>query len=316
MRDAKGYIMTSTSTGRSTSWLSKRRDAKRLERFKRFMAQLPQGDYPEERRLPFTPPTEGLVEGVQARELFVSSVDYRALLISERRQDHKMRAFVERCVAGEHTLFFDVGANYGEFVASAVGSLREVVAIEANPIIARCLKRTFRDEPSVRVAPYAVSDREGMLTMSINPQYSGGNKLLGEGERSNSYFLEGCTFLQEVACKRLRDVLSAEVGSHERVAIKMDVEGHEPVLLHEVLKWLKGAQELKGLLLMFEFNSNAHEQRPELISLLKDFSALGAELSHLPERKRDSEGLERFEKGSEAALLERHGEVLIELTLA
>jgi FkbM family methyltransferase len=228
-----------------------------------------------------------------------------------------MSALIEACVEGGYTLLFDVGANYGEFVASAIGSVPSVVAVEANPIVARCLKQSFEGEEGVRVLAHAVSDQEATLTMRINPQYSGGNRLVTGESAPTPYFLEGCVFALDVPCRRLSDVLREERGEHTRVAMKMDVEGHEPVLLAELLGWLEEqsarGEPLEALLVMFEFNSNSYEERKRLTELLRGFTALGAQLSHLAERKQESAGRVLIEAQGEEQALERPGEIFIEL---
>jgi FkbM family methyltransferase len=228
-----------------------------------------------------------------------------------------MSTLIEACVAGDYTLLFDVGANYGEFVASAIGSVPSVVAVEANPIVARCLKQSFEGEEGVSILAHAVSDQEATLTMRINPQYSGGNRLVTGESAPTPYFLEGCVFALDVPCRRLSDVMREERGEHKRVAMKMDVEGHEPVLLAELLAWLEeqqaGSAPLEALLVMFEFNSNSYEERQKLTSLLKRFTALGAQLSHLAERKQESAGRVLIEAQVEEQALERPGEIFIEL---
>ena len=195
-----------------SGWLRRFKDARRMKRFQELIDSLPHGDFQEDRKLLFTPP----VTTAPSRELCVSSIDYRVRLMSERKQDHKMSELILACADGEYSLLFDIGANYGEFVASAIGTVDEIVAIEANPIVARCLKLSFSEENEVRVLAHAVSDQNGELTMRINPQYSGGNRLISEDSAPSSYFIEACTFAMNVTARRLYEVLIEERGSHQR----------------------------------------------------------------------------------------------------
>ena len=153
--------------------------------------------------------------------------------------------------------------------------------------------------------------------MRINPQYSGGNRLISENSAPSLYFIESCTFAMNVSARRLHEVLIEERGAHQRIALKMDVEGHEPILLAELLTWLEVCRDEKlfpeALLVMFEYNRNAEDDRDRLIKVLKGFTSLGAKLYHLPEKRDESHGRIQIEAGCEAQSLDHHGEVFIEL---
>ena len=64
---------------------------------------------------------------------------------------------------------------------------------------------------------------------------------------------------------------------------------------------------------MFEYNRNSADNRDRLLKLLREFTALGATLYHLPEKADESHGRTQIEAGFEVQALDHHGEIFIEL---
>lgn len=257
------------------------RSQRRLRRFSSYVNGLSTGTHPEERIIPYCSPVDHV-----ERPLFVSSADYRCMLINQHTQDHKIIEFVRMISEGGYQQFVDIGANYGEFISGALSTVPHLLAIEANPIVARCLRRSFNDHKHVKIIDRAVSSVNEILEMRINPQYSGGNRLVEEGNESPAFFLDQSSFILDVPCLKLSEVLERELDQQKSVAIKMDVEGHESVLLAEMIEWFDPTRTSQ-LLIMFEFNANSDHSLDKLQAQVVTLLEQGFELSTICSRKKD-----------------------------
>ena len=132
----------------------------------------------------------------------------------------------------------------------------------------------------------AVSAVNDILELRINPQYSGGNRLIEEGNENPKFFLDQSSFVLDVPCLKLAEVLKKELKSQDRVAIKMDVEGHEAVLLDEIIEWYNPDLTTK-LLIMFEFNANSDHAIQRLQDQVSTLLDQGFELSTICSRRVD-----------------------------
>lgn len=252
---------------------------RRFQRFYTYVDSLPHGEQPEERVIPYQ-------SAVDEHEypLYVSSIDYRCMLIDMHTQDHKIKEFFTIFESGNYQQFVDIGANYGEFVIGGVQCAPHILAIEANPIVARCLKRSVQDYSHIEVVDQAVSSTNATLQMRINPQYSGGNRLVEEGNETPDFFIDQYAFILDVPCRKLSELLNHSLTDSTSVAIKMDVEGHEAVLLGEILEWFN-PQITAKLLIIFEFNNNSHHAFDHLLTQVERLLALGCHLSTICSRK-------------------------------
>jgi len=119
-------------------------------------------------------------------------------------------------------LALDVGGNHGVYAGALVPLVREVHAFEPFLQLAEALRRKL--PPGVTVHPFALSDREGTLTLTI-PRRSGalldGLATL-EGAESLARAGEHDTIAVPVETRRLDQLGLRDVGF-----IKIDVEGHE-----------------------------------------------------------------------------------------
>ena len=257
------------------------RTHRRLKHFSAYVNALPVGDHPEERVITYRSPVDQ-----REQALFVSAADYRCMLINRHTQDHKIKAFMRILSEGRYQQYVDIGANYGEFVAGALSVAPHLLAIEANPIVARCLKRSFNEHEQVNVIDRAVSSVNENLEMRINPQYSGGNRLIEEDNETPDFFLDGSSFILDVPCLKLAEVLENHLSTQESVAIKIDVEGHEAVLLDEIIEWFQPGRTSQ-LLIMFEFNANSDHAIQRLQAQVSTLIEMDFELSTICSRKVD-----------------------------
>lgn len=79
----------------------------------------------------------------------------------------RMRRFYEAFVPAG-SLVFDVGAHVGDRTRALRALGAEVVAVEPQPAVARCLKWLFARSARVHLVNAAVADRNGYVTLNIN----------------------------------------------------------------------------------------------------------------------------------------------------
>src|SRR5579883_2266305 len=66
------------------------------------------------------------------------------------------------------SLVFDIGAHVGDRTRAFLRLGCRVIAVEANPKLARLLKILYFRDPAVAVVAAAVSDVPGVLTFNVN----------------------------------------------------------------------------------------------------------------------------------------------------
>jgi FkbM family methyltransferase len=124
------------------------------------------------------------------------------------------------CRVVRPTIVIDVGANYGEVLFSTdYPDARRIIAVEPNPRVVPYLARSAAEAAmGVEIWTFALSEERSTTTFSQSLLHSGKSSLHrpAEDERVKQI---------PVATRCLDEVL--EVQPEDRVAIKMDVEGHE-----------------------------------------------------------------------------------------
>jgi FkbM family methyltransferase len=147
------------------------------------------------------------------------------------------------------THIIDVGANYGEMLVHGdLPAGARLVAVEPNPAIRAYLKRTLDEAGlTVEIVDVALSDTNGEAALFIDTDWSGTSRLTRSGDKGT--LSVRTTTLDAI----LRDIGAAP--SSMRIALKVDVEGHE-------------ASVLRGLM--------------SLLPVFEDFAAL-VEIMHIPD---------------------------------
>lgn len=128
----------------------------------------------------------------------------------------------------EGFVFLDIGANiggYSLFVAAHAGPTARVLAVEPQPDIYERLVFNLRLNPfpSVKAVACAVADKEGELTLFVDPE----NK--GESSVKIMPQVTGAGSIQ-VPAKRLLTLIEEE-GFTKVDAAKLDTEGAEDIIL-------------------------------------------------------------------------------------
>lgn len=134
------------------------------------------------------------------------------------------------------THVIDVGSNYGEMLANVqlpVGA--EITAIEPNSLIRPHLKRTLKEAGiDARFVWAAASDSLGKARFLRDDKWSGTSRVLQPGETSEC--------LVEVPQVTV-DSLLANTRGTIRLAMKIDVEGHEAAVLRGAERSLERAMD-------------------------------------------------------------------------
>ena len=121
-------------------------------------------------------------------------------------------------------MFFDIGANKGDWALANVQNSEKIIAVEASPITFQKLRETCKDD-KILLLNYAVCDNNGediVFYHADSDTLSTLNKdwLTSESSRFSN------TGFQEIVCKTISmDELIARYGVPD--LIKVDVEGGE-----------------------------------------------------------------------------------------
>jgi len=211
------------------------------------------------------------------RRIAVDPKDGRArqmLLAHGPRYFSKNQLFIYSCL--KHLpvdLYFDIGVNYGEcLVAAPLYSKVETRGFEANPALIKHLNTTLRwnrDLQHITLIPKAMSDEPNReVTFYVSPKWSGKSSLVRGATGSDNSEIQ---------------VATTSVDSELRTAsppnlflAKIDVEGHEPLVL-------KGARQtmdsVPNSVFLLEFDSRflsraGHDIESFLFSFMKDYSLM------------------------------------------
>jgi FkbM family methyltransferase len=162
----------------------------------------------------------------------------------------------------EGFVFLDIGANiggYSLFVAAHAGPTARVLAIEPQPDIYERLVFNLRLNhfPSVKAVACAVADKEGELTLFVDPDNKGESSLKIMSEVSSVGSIK-------VPAKRLLTLIE-EQGYTRVDAAKLDTEGAEDIILETFFG--EAPESLWPRLLIMERGSSRwHVDMPRLLA--------------------------------------------------
>jgi FkbM family methyltransferase len=127
--------------------------------------------------------------------------------------------------------FIDIGANVGVFsfwAARCVGPGGRILAVEPDPEMRRRLEFNLHTNAcsQVEVCPLALSDRQGEGELLVNPAQRGENTLA----HAEAAAAGGERVVQRVPLDTLVHLLASR-GVTSIDALKIDIEGYEPVVL-------------------------------------------------------------------------------------
>lgn len=221
----------------------------------------------------------------------------RMYLAGKSLADRGARRFLESRVE-PGMVVLDIGANvgfYSLFFAEKVGPTGSVYAFEPDPLSRRILedRRRAADLSNLEIAPVALGDREGRVTLYCNPTNRADNRLHASLEAPGVEAVD-------VPLTTL-DAFCAEKGIARIDAIKMDVQGFEVAALRGMRETM-GKTPPRWLFLEFEpeLLRGAGASPEELWALIDEYSyeafAVGDDGQTAPVT--DREGLaRRYAKG-------------------
>jgi FkbM family methyltransferase len=125
--------------------------------------------------------------------------------------------------------FVDIGANYGIYslVAAANFHCKNCYAFEPNADVFEALKTNIELNKAAQIQAFnfAFSDQAGFFPFTVSEAHSGAGKL-STGEHSD----------QRVQTRDKAVFDNIESAENFPKVVKIDVEGHEPVVIHELMK--------------------------------------------------------------------------------
>lgn len=162
--------------------------------------------------------------------LFVRSNDFRAFSLARTHGTQKKTVTIWRNMSIlKPDLIVDVGANYGEFTIASATMQIPSLAVEANPIIADCLKTSFTGSQCISIFDAALSDSDGSRFFYVSPRYSGISSF-SDSILEKNFFWSRRWQINKIEVKTMR--LDSLVKNHikvkpKSVILKIDVEGFE-----------------------------------------------------------------------------------------
>ena len=167
--------------------------------------------------------------GARLRLYTSGNLSEKRALFSPKLFDAEERMALSKLAAAD-AVFIDVGANVGLYSFSVAESFKhfkgmKIIAVEAQPQIARRLKQNCKLNPelNIHVAEVGISDAKGIMSMAMDMKNIGQTRLLKQGEEASMETID-------VPVMSLMDLIT----EHQLTRVdglKIDVEGHEEAVL-------------------------------------------------------------------------------------
>ena len=177
-------------------------------------------------------PLDVVAYGARMRLYPAHNVSEKNLLFTPQLFDPDERRAIEDHLHDGFT-FIDIGANvggYSLFVAALAGPDARIVAIEPQPEIFERLVYNVRQNPfgTVKALECAVTDKNDVITLFVNPANSGESSVRFVNVRAGSMFVS-------VTTRTLQSIVVDE-GFDRLDALKVDVEGAEDLILESFFR--------------------------------------------------------------------------------
>lgn len=206
------------------------------------------------------------------RKVAMDPRDRRAYLLTRRNDGTGLQAQLIELVKSEvgrmsSPLFFDIGANYGEWSLALRDFVQGIVAVEPHPKLGKLLRYNLSGLKNVEIQPIAIGHSDGISEFFFRRGYSGGSSLHPEylsGLDSRVWWGIGKMAKTRVECREagsfLEEALARFSGQISSVVLKIDTEGSEGAALPGLERFLTSVEDW---LVVIEFN-------PEAIKALGD----------------------------------------------
>lgn len=197
------------------------------------------------------------------RTLSVRTSDWRAYWIwREKGTQQKLVEVWLSYLDYQPQLFIDVGANYGEFSSVLCGRDATVIAIEPNPYVFECLKRTMSTFSRASLVNAAVGDvRQDNINLYYKASMSGYSSLSAEvvAPHTSPAGLKDEIKVRKINVESLDNIVLQAYGKYpDCFVMKLDIEGYEQEALEGSEKLIRNATWWRGII---EFNPKAIRAR-------------------------------------------------------
>ena len=215
-------------------------------------------------------------------EVIVYSFDRRLTLMARGRQNYKIRFVIDRAAEMGDCVFIDIGASYGEFTVHLQPYVNRVVAVEANPIVARCLVETTKKFDNVRVEQVALSTDDGNCDMSFNLFYSGGGRIAMPSADAPQKAEPG-SFVLSVPRRSARSWIAEELSGASDCIVKVDAEARDFIIIAQIIEKL--ISDVPNFCIMAEWNPGllSDERQAIVPDLLRKCADYGVSVAMLLE---------------------------------
>ena len=155
--------------------------------------------------------------------------------------------------------FIDVGANIGIYslIASKNNNCIKIDAFEPNPLIYKNLKKNLSHLNYATSNQVAITNKSEVINFYINPKSSGSSQINNSTSNLKINAINGAS-------------LKKIISSNEIVNIKIDVEGHELIVLEEIINII----DLKKINSIYIEIANDKKILNNYIKKLKDFNLI------------------------------------------
>ena len=163
----------------------------------------------------------------------------------------------------EHCIFMDIGANQGIYtlVASKNKNIKKIYSFEPVPENFESLKKNIRLNNSKKIITkkFAISSQNAKKYISFNQKHSGISSL--DLKKKNSDKL--------IKIKTINfQILNKLVKPDYKLIIKIDVEGHELVVLKQIIKSIL-IKKVEYIFIEINFKKNHFKEIKKIIQKLK-----------------------------------------------
>ena len=141
------------------------------------------------------------------------------------------------------TLVLDVGANVGQYAGTHLrdwtGYSGRIASIEPVEASYRALARAAHNDDAWLTYRWGLSDVDGEVAAIHVPEGQTDLSSLHSVSRAGARMFAGASTVEEVTLHRLDDVIDAIASPGDRLALKLDVQGHEAAVLRGAQRTLE-----------------------------------------------------------------------------
>ncbi len=203
--------------------------------------------------------------------------DRRAYLLSKKQgSQHEKTTLWKKLAVLKPDICLDIGANYGEFSLAITDLKIPTIAIEANPKLIPCLRKTFEQFSHIKILNVAVGNKDCVSVIHFDETYSGTASILKEVPLlSGAWRKRFVAPLKSVKIdqKTIPSILKENNLTHiKSMIVKIDVEGYEEQVFLGLEPLLR---DLDWWAAIIEYNPNcyirANKDQYSLWKLIQNF---------------------------------------------